>query len=94
MSKPLIGAIFGLAGLVAAGAAAAADREFCRDYAQAAVRQVRAAQEHSACAAQMADAARWSPEFRDHIRWCLHVSKDTATDERHARHRVLQACAR
>ena len=90
MSNPLAGGI-ALAAVMfslAAGCAGAADREYCRDYAQTALRQVRGASRHPRCA------ARWSPEFRDHFQWCLQVSKDTATDQRAARHRTLAACAR
>ena len=96
MSKHLAGAIAGVAVLIIAGAAApagAADREFCRDYAQSALRQVRAGLHHQRCAVHMDDVARWSPEFRDHFQWCLHVSKDTAGDQREARRRVLEKCA-
>ena len=96
MSNPLAGGI-ALAAVMfslAAGYAGAADREYCRDYAQTALRQVRGASRHPRCAALMVDAARWSPEFRDHFQWCLQVSKDTATDQRAARHRTLAACAR
>jgi hypothetical protein len=95
MSKRLTGAVLSAAMMMAATAtsAGAADRDFCRDYAQAALRQVRGALHHERCAMHMDNVARWSPEFRDHFQWCLHVSKDTANDERDARHRVLEDCA-
>lgn len=93
MSKLLTGAAAALMILASAGSAGAADREFCRDYAQSALRQVRGALHHQRCAVHLDNVARWSPEFRDHFRWCLNVSKDTANDERAARHRVLERCA-
>jgi hypothetical protein len=96
MSNRLAGAVAGVAVLFivgAAGPAAAADRDFCRDYAQAALRQVRGALHHQRCAEHMDNVTRWSPEYRDHFQWCLHVSKDTANDERDARRRVLEDCA-
>ena len=96
MSKLLTAALAVAAAMLAAGvatSAAAADREFCRDYAQSALRQVRGALHHQRCSVMLNDAARWSPEYRDHLLWCLHVSKDTAIDQREARHRVLEKCA-
>ena len=93
MSKLAAGAFAALIIVSAAGPAVCADREFCRDYAQAALRQVRAGIRHERCVTHMDDVARWSPEFRNHFQWCLHVSKDTASDQREARHRVLAMCA-
>jgi hypothetical protein len=78
--------------IAAAAPVAAADRDFCRDYAQAALRQVRAALNHQRCSVHLDNPTRWSPEYRAHFQWCQHVSKDTATDERAARHQVLQRC--
>ena len=96
MSRCLTGvlaAVLITSATAAASSAGAADREFCRDYAQAALRQVRAALHHERCATRLDNLTRWSPEFRDHFQWCLNVSKDTAADEREARHRVLEQCA-
>jgi hypothetical protein len=88
----LAGALIAAAAPATAMPNAASDREFCRDYAQAALRQVRAGLSHLRCSVHLDNPARWSPEYRSHFQWCLHVSKDTATDERAARHRVLRGC--
>ncbi len=86
------------AALLAAAAATsafAADREFCRDYARAALNQVRAADEHGRCRYRAEDnPTRWSNDYRVHFEWCRQASRDQAEDERQARRRTLDHCAR
>jgi hypothetical protein len=92
----LLRAVVGLAsviGLVCAGGLAnAADPGFCRDYSQAALRQVRIAYEHPYCR-EGARGSRWSRDFREHYEWCLGVSYRAAEREREARRGYLEYCA-
>lgn len=73
----------------------AADRGFCRDYARAAVRQVRGAMSHGRCMRHIdEDGDRWSTDFRVHYGWCLDHTRDAADEEREARRDKLERCAR
>ena len=95
MSKALIVVVGCAAASIVAGAAfsaGAADREFCRDYARSAVGQVRSVMHHMHCAENLDRQIRWSADYRTHFQWCLNVSKDTANDERRARHEALERC--
>ncbi|HTR87930.1 MAG TPA: hypothetical protein VMI56_25840 [Reyranella sp.] len=74
-------------------AAQAASRQFCEDYAHAAIIQVRAALSSRACEHHL-DGTRWSPEWRLHFDWCLGVSPREAEGERNARTEHLRACGR
>src|SRR5579862_7654597 len=98
MSKTLPLALSAALLVVAAGAATsarAADRDFCRDYARAAVNQVRGAMSHGRCRFRAENnPARWSTDFRVHFDWCRGVSRDQAEDERDARRHILDRCAR
>jgi hypothetical protein len=77
------------------GAAHAAGDGFCRDYARAAVNQVRGAMAHYRCDWRTdRDPARWSTDWRVHYDWCRGVSRDQASDEREARRNALEHCAR
>lgn len=79
---------------VAVSAAQAAGEEFCRDYARAAVRQVRGAESHRRCEFRVEDnPARWSTDWRTHFDWCRGVSREQAENERDARTRALEHCA-
>jgi hypothetical protein len=81
-------------GALAAGPAQAADRQFCQDYARAAVNQVRAADSHRRCEWRTDNnPTRWSPDWREHFEWCRGVSRAEAGDERMARKRALEHCA-
>jgi hypothetical protein len=73
--------------------AQAADPGFCRQYAKAALNQVRGALSNPACAGGL-QGARWSSDFAVHYEWCLGTSYGAAGGERDARTRFLQACAR
>lgn len=73
-------------------AAQAADRGFCRDYTQAALRQVHAVMELPRCAARVDGGPRWSSEAFVHYRWCRDQSMDAANDEREARKDFIDRC--
>jgi hypothetical protein len=72
-------------------AAHAADPAFCRQYAQAALNQVRGGLANPVCAGGM-QGARWSTDFSVHYQWCLGASFGAAGTERDARTRYLRAC--
>jgi len=97
MTRNLACAIAGGALLILAGSASAVnaeDRGFCRDYARAALRQVRGALSHERCIRRMDDQNRWSTDFGVHYRWCRGVSADQADAERNARRETLERCPR
>ena len=96
MSNTLTCALAGGAMLLLAGAtsASAADNGFCRDYARAALHQVRGALSNRRCTFHMENETRWSSDFRTHYDWCRGVSRDQADQEREARRRALEHCAR
>jgi hypothetical protein len=71
--------------------AQAADLAFCKQYAQAALNQVRGGLANPACAAGL-QGARWSTDFAVHYEWCVGVSFAAAGVERDARARQLRAC--
>ena len=72
-------------------AAHAADPGFCKQYAQAALNQVRGGFSNPTCVGGL-QGARWSPEFSVHYEWCLGASSGAAGAERDARTRFLRAC--
>ena len=72
--------------------AQAADPGFCRQYAKAALNQVRGGLTSPACASGL-QGVRWSTDFSVHYEWCLGVSFDTAGSERDARMQRLKGCA-
>jgi hypothetical protein len=76
-----------------ATASFAAGEDFCRDYARAALNQVRGAWHHHECREQMSG-ARWSTDWHTHYDWCRSVSRDQAWSERNARREMLEDCAR
>jgi hypothetical protein len=69
----------------------AADPVFCKQYARAALTQVRGGLSNPACAGDL-QGARWSTDFAVHYEWCLGVSVDAAGTERDARTRYLRGC--
>ena len=79
---------FLMAGLTAADAA---DPGFCRQYAQAALKQVRGALSNPRCGGGL-QGARWSADFPVHYEWCLGADYGAASAERDARTRHLRAC--
>ena len=71
--------------------ARAADPGFCRQFAKAAISQVRGALADPRCGAGV-QGARWSTDFAVHFEWCLGASPDAAGAESNARTRFLRAC--
>ena len=85
----LASSMFLVGGLTAAHAA---DPAFCRQYAQAALNQVRGGLTHPSCLGGM-QSSRWSSDFAVHYNWCLGASFGAAGAERDARTQFLRACA-
>jgi hypothetical protein len=71
--------------------AQAADPVFCRQYAKAALNQVRGGLSNPACASGL-QGSRWSTDFSVHYEWCLGISDAAAGGERDARTRYLRGC--
>lgn len=73
--------------------AQAADHEFCKDYAEAAIRQLHHAEHHDRCHRYIREnPARWQDNFKGHYDWCRGVSRDQAWGERNARSGALHEC--
>ena len=82
--------------LAAAAAAAistagAAPPDFCHEYADAAINQLRAALANPACAAGVRG-PRWNPNHDIHLQWCLSQPIPVVEAERGARTGYLRAC--
>ena len=75
----------------APGVALAADPDFCRDYARAAISQLRYVQARPQCV-KGAQGPRWADNERAHYEWCLTVPYHQAQDERTARQTYMAAC--
>ena len=73
-------------------AAHAVDPGFCRQYAKAALTQVRGGLTDPACASGL-QGARWSTDFAVHYEWCLGASLGATGAERDARTQHLKGCA-
>jgi len=69
----------------------AADPAFCKQYARAALNQVRAGLSSPRCAGGLRG-SRWSTDFSIHYEWCLGASVDAAGTERDSRANYLRAC--
>jgi hypothetical protein len=69
----------------------AAPPDFCQNYAQAAINQVRGALANPGCAATI-KGPRWSPELQVHYNWCLSQPIPAVEAERGARTAFLRAC--
>ena len=74
-----------------AGTARAADPAFCKQYAGAALNQVRGGLANPACAGGM-QGARWSTDFAVHYQWCLGASFAATGAERDALTQFLRGC--
>jgi hypothetical protein len=72
-------------------AARAADPAFCRQYAKAALNQVRAGLSNPRCAGGL-QGSRWSSDFAVHYQWCLGASFGAAGGERDTRTDYLRSC--
>ena len=77
--------------LLGLNAAHAVDPGFCRQYAKAALTQVRGGLTNPACASGL-QGARWSTDFAVHYEWCLGASLGAAGTERDARTQYLKGC--
>jgi hypothetical protein len=73
-------------------AAHAADPGFCKQYAKAALNQVRGGLVNARCAGGL-QGARWSTDFAVHYEWCLGASFGAAGTERDARTQYLRGCS-
>jgi hypothetical protein len=89
MTAGVIGA--GLALAMAASSAQAAPPGFCREYANAALNQVRGALAIPRCRRGM-EGNRWSSDFRVHYDWCLGNSPEAAAGERAVRTEHIRTC--
>ncbi len=76
---------------LAASSAQAAPPGFCREYARAALNQVRGALAIPRCRRGM-EGARWSADFRVHYDWCLGATPDAAAGERAVRTEHIRTC--
>lgn len=74
----------------AACPAQAAPRDFCRDYAAAAVRQVQIARSVPAC--DRGTGPRWTNDYRVHFDWCIGAPAGAVEAERAARTNWLRTC--
>lgn len=72
--------------------ARAADPGFCKQYARAAINQVRGGLTDPACGGGL-QGVRWSSDFAVHYEWCLGASLGAVGTERDARTRQLKACS-
>jgi hypothetical protein len=72
-------------------AAPAADPGTCRDYAEAAIRQVHSALDNPRCRGAVRG-PRWTADFQGHYNWCLIASYTAIGSERDARTAYLSAC--
>ncbi|MGB8365029.1 MAG: hypothetical protein ACLQUZ_18950 [Rhizomicrobium sp.] len=86
--------IAGAAFVATASGVQAADRDFCREYTDAALVQVRAALSMPRCAERFDPGPRWSTDRAVHFKWCRGVSRDAANDEREARKDFIERCRR
>ena len=73
-------------------AAQAADPGPCREYAEAAIRQIRGALNNPRCLPGL-QGARWSSDVEVHYKWCLGASYAAIGSERDARRAYLHTCA-
>jgi hypothetical protein len=77
-----------------AAPAFAADRSFCHDYADAAMRQVHTVLGRDRCLRHIdPDSSRWTRSYDRHFGWCRGVSREQADDEREARRMVIDRCS-
>jgi hypothetical protein len=88
---PFTGLLLTLLTLILVPEAKAADPGFCRQYARAALIQVRGGLSDPACGRGL-QGTRWSSDFAVHYEWCLGASFDAAGGERDARTNYLRGC--
>ena len=89
--KPALAAVAAVLvlGVPMAGALAADDHD-CREYAVAAVRQVRLMHEFRAC--DRGRGPRWSDDWNVHYQWCRGANFEQIGAERDARTNWLRSC--
>jgi hypothetical protein len=92
MTGRLLFVALSLSALSGLSMAHAADPAFCKQYARAALVQVRGALGNPHCGAGL-QGTRWAAEFPVHYEWCLGASLDAAGAEKDARTIYLKACA-
>jgi len=80
-----------LAMISAVAAQAAANEEYCKQYAQTAVAQVGAGHSKKACTAGMSG-ARWAPSERVHFVYCMSNPVDAVENTQSAREAYLRSC--
>ena len=79
--------------LIAPMTAFAADRDFCRDYAESAYRLAREVRAIRQCAWQVErEPAVWSLDRRGHYEWCLYTPGDVVAGGRAYRDDFLRDC--
>ena len=67
--------------------------EFCRHYADDAVREARVAHDHGRCFRFIQDnPARWSMNGRQHFDWCMANGGHGTREESRARHYAIERC--
>jgi hypothetical protein len=89
------GAVALCAGMTSTIAAFGADRGYCRDYTEAAIRQAYEARQTRVCARQIPyEPARWSLDRRGHFEWCLYEPRELSEAERDYRAGFLDDCRR
>ncbi|MDR3467198.1 MAG: hypothetical protein P4M07_14795 [Xanthobacteraceae bacterium] len=93
MTRGFLLAVLASSAYLAASAtvAGAADPKFCKQYAQAALNQVRGGLSNPGCAGVL-QGTRWSPDFSVHYQWCLGASFGATGAERDARTQTLRSC--
>src|ERR1039458_5088699 len=84
--------VFGVLGasMTIVSAVQAAPPRFCRDYAIAAVRQVKLARSTPAC--NRGIGARWTTNYHVHFDWCLGAAPAAVAVERAARTNWIRSC--
>jgi hypothetical protein len=91
----MLGAVVLCGAIASPMAAHAADRDFCRAYTEAAVRQASEARQSRYCARQIPyEPARWSLDRRGHFDWCRRSPRLEAEAERGYRADFLRDCRR
>jgi hypothetical protein len=92
INLPFVIFLVALLAIAQSAAAYAADPGFCRQYARAALGQVRGGLSNPACGSGL-QGTRWSSDFAVHYEWCLGASVAAAGSEGDARTRLLRTCA-
>lgn len=92
MKRLVLAAALAGAATFAASAAQAAGEDFCRDYTDAALRQVNEALSMPRCAAHLPNTPRWSTDRHVHWDWCRGATREAADAERDGRKVFIDHC--